>query len=309
MQAHGPIFIGGLSNTGKTLLRLSLSSHPNVAMTRRTYMWTRFYGRFGPLVQPDNFERCLNALLQLKDVRVLEPDVDRIRNEFWHGEPTYGRLFALLHEQFAERIGKSRWGEQEGRIEHFAEQLFAAYPSAKVIHMIRDPRRRFEDTLLDSPPRMRPGQVAVETRRWVDSARQARRNREMYPAGYTVFRYEELISQPEGALRRICSFIEEDYSPAMITHEGAFRFGRPTGEITETAPGSRPGSRSSAKPPVLSPRELALLQSLAGREMAAWDYAPEPVRLSPAERMLYYAFDWPCGVVRMTTAARPGTDI
>jgi hypothetical protein len=60
-----PIFIGGLDNSGKTHLRLALSSHPEIAMTRRSYMWTRIYNRYGDLRQPENFERCLNALLSL----------------------------------------------------------------------------------------------------------------------------------------------------------------------------------------------------------------------------------------------------
>ena len=48
----GPIFVGGLDRSGKTLLRLALSSHPNIAMTRRTYTWTEVYQRYGDLGLP-----------------------------------------------------------------------------------------------------------------------------------------------------------------------------------------------------------------------------------------------------------------
>src|SRR5690554_3292259 len=99
---QSPIFIGGLDNSGKTHLRLALSAHPDIAMTRRSYMWTRVYQRYGDLRERENFERCLQALMSRKDVRALQPDVDRIRREFWAGEPTYGRLFALIHEHYAE---------------------------------------------------------------------------------------------------------------------------------------------------------------------------------------------------------------
>ena len=53
----GPIFIGGLSFSGKTTLRLMLSSHPVIVLSRRTYMWQRFYGRYGDLRRPENLER------------------------------------------------------------------------------------------------------------------------------------------------------------------------------------------------------------------------------------------------------------
>ena len=34
--AQRPIFIGGLSYSGKTPLRIMLSAHPNILLTRRT---------------------------------------------------------------------------------------------------------------------------------------------------------------------------------------------------------------------------------------------------------------------------------
>ena len=143
-MSFGPIFIGGLAFSGKTQMRLMLSSHPNIAMTRRTYMWTRFFNRYGDLGHSENFERCLTALMQQKHIRVLEPDPDRIRREFWQDAPTYARLFALIHKHYAERLGKPRWGDQLGFVERFAAPIFSALPSAKMIHMIRDPRAVFE---------------------------------------------------------------------------------------------------------------------------------------------------------------------
>src|SRR5262245_50478355 len=113
----GPIFIGGLAHSGKTELGLMLSAHPNIVLTRRTYMWTRFYNRYGDLNRSDNFERCLTAMLRHKYMQVLEPDPERIRQEFWQGPPTYTRLFALFQEHYAERVGKPRWADQLGFIE------------------------------------------------------------------------------------------------------------------------------------------------------------------------------------------------
>ena len=134
-----PIFIGGLDRSGKTLLRLSLSCHPHIALVRRTNTWTEVYDRYGSLARPENLERCLAALLANRHVAALQLDMDRLRCEFRQGEPSYGRLFALLHGQYAERWGKRRWGEQLAFVEHYAEPLFASYPEARIIHMLRDP--------------------------------------------------------------------------------------------------------------------------------------------------------------------------
>ena len=105
-------------------------------------MWPRYYGRYGDLGRPEQLERCLADMLKSKHIRALEPDPARIRQEFRQGEPTYGRLFALFQEHFAERQGKARWGDQLGFVERYVDPIFAAYPEARLIHMIRDQRER-----------------------------------------------------------------------------------------------------------------------------------------------------------------------
>jgi hypothetical protein len=294
-----PIFVGGLDNSGKTHLRLALSSHPNIAMTRRSYMWTRTYNRYGNLGHQENFERCLKALLNRKDVQTLQPDPERIRREFSQGEPTYGRLFAVLHEHFAERLGKSRWGEQEAGIEQYADEIFAAYPSARIIHMLRDPRNRFEEMLRTTPPKVRLGRVGINTADWLQSARLAKRNHLYYPGRYMVLAYERLISNPEDTLREVCAFIGEEYVPAMLTLDGAISFGGGigTGSSSELETGivefRLDGSRA------LSPREMAFIQVFARKEMTEMGYASQRVRFSPSEALLYYSLDWPFSLMRV----------
>jgi len=297
---NSPIFIGGLDNSGKTLLRLSLSSHPNIAMTRRTYMWTRVYNRYGDLRQRENFEACLSGMLGRKDVRALRPDPERIRREFWQGEPTYGRLFAILHEHFAEQLAKPRWGEQEGSLEQYVDEIFAAYPFARVIHMVRDPRNRYEEMLLTTPPKLRLGRVGVNTTDWLRSVRLARRNEQKYPATYRVFRYEDLLSHPEETLRRVCEFIGEDFVPAMITLDGAIRFGSRGDAAAAAEEWKTDGVEfHPATAQAVSRREAVFMQAIAHHEMAVWGYTSHRIRLSAAEALLYYGIDWPFSIMRM----------
>jgi hypothetical protein len=293
-----PIFIGGLDNSGKTHLRLALSSHPNIAMTRRTYMWTRVYNRYGDLAHWENFERCLSALLERKDVRLLQPDVERIRREFWLGAPTYGRLFALMHEHFAEHLGKTRWGEQEAGIEAYAAEIFTAYPSAKIIHMLRDPRNRYDEMLGSTPPKVRLGRVGVNTADWLQSAHLAEFNHQRFPEKYMVLAYEKLVSQPETTLREICAFIGEQYAPAMLMLDGAISFGsgKEAGTSSELQTGVVDFHLDGLQ--AVSRREVAFMQAFARKEMLRRGYAALKVRLSPREALLYYGMDVPLSLVR-----------
>lgn len=268
-------------------------------MTRRSYMWTRIYNRYGDLSQPENFERCLKALLSRKDVRTLQPDLERIRREFTQGEPTYGRLFALLHEHYAERLGKSRWGEQEAGIEQYADDVFAAYPSAKIIHMLRDPRNRYDEMLRTTPPKVRMGRVGVNTADWLQSARVARHHQQSYPNNYLVLAYESLVTKPEDTLRKVCSFINVDYVPAMLTLEGAVSFGEgnKTGTSSELETGVVEFRLDGSQ--TVSPREVAFMQTLARKEMMERGYTEERIQFSASEALLYYGLDWPLGLMRV----------
>jgi len=298
---RGPIFVGGLDHSGKTLMRLSLSSHPNIAMTRRTYMWRRFYNRYGDLSRPANFERCLAAMLRYRHIRFLQPDPERLRREFRQGEPAYARLFALFQEHYTERLGKPRWGEQLGLVERYADLIFAAYPTAKMVHLIRDPRDRYTASLVSSRPRIRLGKVGEATAGWLYSARLAKRNRQCYPERYLILHCEALISRREETLRRVCAFLNEDFVPAMLTLEGAIRFG----EAGDKKPNEKldwdsvAAALSQRTRQLMSKREMAFMQAFAGRDMEAYGYELEPIRLSLGDRLWFYFGDWPANIARM----------
>jgi hypothetical protein len=212
LSEGGPIFIGGLAHSGKSALRTAIGAHPHIAMTRRSYLW-RFYGRFGDLDHSGNLERCLSTMLRDRAVRSLNPDGDRIRAEFLQGPASYARLFGLFHQHHAELLGKPRWGEQIRLIEHFADPIFAAFPTARIIHMTRDPRTTHPGrTAADRPPF---GRVGWETASWLSSARMARRNRARYPDRYAVLQYEAFADRPVETLREVCDLIQEEYVDAM----------------------------------------------------------------------------------------------
>ncbi|HEY0605030.1 MAG TPA: sulfotransferase [Herpetosiphonaceae bacterium] len=293
---HGPIFVGGADRSGKTLMRLSLSAHPDIAMTRRTYMWTYFYGRYGDLSQRENFNRCLAAMLQHAPMQVLQPHPERIRREFGQGEPTYARLFALFHGHYAQRLGKRRWGEQVGAIEGYADQILAAYPNARLIHMIRDPRERFSK--IRASARADKSPVGSAAARWRHSVRLARANLRRYPDCYLVVRYESLIADREATLREVCDFLGEEFIPGMVTLENAMRFSDdPRLDRVTDVPESI-GAANVEPSSAVSRRELAFMQSYAGQEMLAYGYSMGSLRLSLKDRLVLALVDWPTNMAR-----------
>jgi hypothetical protein len=295
---HGPVFIAGIERSGTSLIYALLASHPNIAMTRRTNLWAFFYKRFGDLSQPENLERCLDAMKHYKRLLVLNPDYDRLRQEFQQGEPTYPRLFELMEQHHTERLGKSRWGDKSLNTERYVDDIFAAYPNAKMIHMIRDPRDRYASAL--TRWKNMKGKVGAGTAMWLSSMSMANHNHQRYPDRYKILRYETLASQPEETLRMLCTFIGEEYTPAMLSMKGAENFN----ESGNSSYGQFEPGRISTKSigrfrKVLSKHEVAFIQTYTRRDMLPNDYELEPLNFSLRDNLSFYCAAWPANLARM----------
>lgn len=300
MSETGPIFIGGLDRCGKTTLRAFLQSHPNISIPAvGSNMWTYFYGQYGDLSRAENFERCLKDMLHYKHVKFLEPDVERIRREFLGGEPTYARLFALFQMQHAEREGKPRWGDQTGVIERYADQIFAAYPDAKMLHMIRDPRDRYAGSLALWPNGKARAGGAVA--RWIYTTILAKRNINKYSGRYMTVKFEDMVYETERTIREVCAFLGEEFDPEMLDMPGAPEHRDKLIRRSHGNPEKSP----------LSPQyigiflknvpmdEIAFMQSVAGRSLRHFGYVIESIPFSLKGHLRYLFLVWPLNFVRL----------
>jgi hypothetical protein len=298
--SDGPVYVGGLDRSGKTTMAAFLSSHPRIAIPPvGSNMETYFLDRFGDLRHPDNLERCLATMLRYSHIRALGTDPDELRARFSEGPPTYERLFSLFLRQYAEHLGKPRWGAQTGLIEAYADRLFRAFPGAKVVHMVRDPRDRYEASRALWPDGR--GEAGGATARWRYSTGLAEKNRRRHPDGYLVVRFEDLVWDPERALREVCAFLDESFTPSMLGMEGA-----PDRRARLRERAERVGGRGLLSEAYVGryrgrvpPADLAFLQLHAGRRMAAFGYRADPIALSPADRARFVLRRWPSQAARM----------
>lgn len=204
-----PVFIGGVAGSGKTRLGSLLGRHPNVAVTRKTYFWRRLYGRFGDMTLEENRSRCCEAVVASDGFLRLGLDPDAVRAEVVARAPaTYGELFGTVHQLYADKAGKSRWCDQLGLVEVYADPIYESFPDAKVIHLVCDPRApRFVE--------QRPWRVGWAVGKWLTSAELAERNRLRYPGNYLVLRFEAFQQNEEETMRQVCGFLDESYDEAI----------------------------------------------------------------------------------------------
>jgi O-antigen/teichoic acid export membrane protein len=321
--APGPVYVGGLDRSGKTTLAAFLTSHPNIDIPDAgSNLWTYFYGRFGDLAQPANLEQCLDLMLRYRHVVSLDPDPDRIRREFAAGPPTYARLFSLVHAHHAEREGKPRWGTQTGLVERYADEIFAAYPGVRIIHMVRDPRDRYEVSRALWPHGK--GQAGGATARWIYSMRLAQQHLRRHPGGYLVVRFEDLVLRTDDTLRQVCHFLGETFHPEMLGMPSApDRRARLASRLAASPTAMRGDPMpvvGSVLPPVtpqplphpplsgafvgrfrdhVAAGDVAFIQLHAGRLMRAYGYAPVPLSWGARDWARFVTRTWPGQAGRM----------
>jgi hypothetical protein len=230
---------------------------------------------------------------------LINNDSECIRKKFREDEPTYGRLFALFLEYYAERLGKPRWGDQSQNIELYANTILTDHPIAKIIHMIRDPRDRY--TCLDvvrqrRGERKKIGNFQRQIREWQNSVCLAERSRERYPDRYKIVRYETLVSQPRETLHDVCTFLDEADIPAPLLAKALRGFrndnDKPKGDGVST-------DYVGCFRKLMPEREIAFIQMHAKRAMSTYNYDLEPVQLSLKDHVLLHFIDWPVYSARL----------
>lgn len=212
-----PIILGS-PRSGTTLLRLMLDAHPALAIPPET----------GFLLLPaaDDAESFLRALTSYPADSPgwadygLSADGLRARLD---ALPTFAMAsgFRLFYRMYAERFGKSRWGDKTPIYTRHMPALERLLPEAHFIHLIRDGR----DAALSLRRQwFSPGaDIETQARYWHDNVSSARAQSSVV-RNYLEVRYEDLVRAPATQLRRICDFIAIDYDAHMLRyHEGATR--------------------------------------------------------------------------------------
>ncbi len=297
MAQKGPFFLAGVDRSGIGLLGELLELHPNIAVTRRINFWSFYYNRYGDLSNPQNLERCLVDMMQYTRIQRLQPQPDRLRHDFLNGEHSYARLFALLEEQNMKRLGKSRWADKSLNSERYADTILSAFPTAKMVHIIRDPRDRYASHLTHRGRRQ--GKVGGGAALWLWSARLAERNLRKYPARYKVVLYESLVAQPEPFLHDICDFIGEDYSLEMLMVETAAQSDSGQESVTERVPRSIWSTSVGRYRQTLSKRDVAFIQVVTREKMVHYGYSLEPQQLTGSAKVTFYIKHFPVNLLRM----------
>jgi hypothetical protein len=178
------------------------------------------------------------------------------------------------HERYTRHFGKSIWGQKTPRFIRYGDLLKHYYPEAKFVHVIRDPRA-VTSSLIRSNVHYSNAYYAA--RRWLRDVNSGLALQRKYPEDVFNLRYEDLVSAPADWLRQICAFLQVDFEPALLTfhQRGTAEYGKYYERIHAKLNEPPDPSRVEAWRKHLTPRQVALVESICGDTMRAFGYEPE----------------------------------
>jgi hypothetical protein len=289
---HGPIFIVGAPRSGTTLLQYMLRAHPRISLpTGESHFFIPLLRRaaeFGDLSRPEALRAVLRAM-HARSADFLETDLHGLRFDVPAlagkladaGCATMPAVIAGLFELNAAGEGKARWGDKTPYYVLHMTRLKAAFPDAQFVHLIRD-GRDVALSLFDRRDDFRVYNSYFAGKYWQMYLEQGREQGRCLPAdAYHELRYEELIVDPEAALRQLCAFLGEDFCEELLRYKRA-------GEAGKTPLVSQPLRADNAEKwrQGMSTRQLRLFEAAAGRTLRDLGYPlatsaqalPKPLR-------------------------------
>jgi hypothetical protein len=279
-----PIFLVGCPRSGTTLLSSILHAHPNIAMPPETRFLLPAYAhrqKYGDLSDAANRRKLAEAITgKGSDFGDLKLDRARIIEQIVAAPPTLGTAFATIWMEFARARGASRWGEKRPAYWSDMDVIFRLFPTAQVIHLVRDPRAVVA-SLQKVPWYKRPVPDAAAL--WIQADRELRKVGRAQPGdSYHRLRYEDLMADPEGRLRALCAYLGEDFADDMLDHAGAASDIVPKRKTWHTNV-HKPidASRVDAWQGVLAPSEAGLIELLGRLAMHRNGYRPSEVSRHP----------------------------
>jgi hypothetical protein len=299
-------FVVGVGRSGTTLLRMMLDAHPELAVPPETHFVNDL------LIAGEKIRMSPERL-----VKTVVHDRHRRWGDFGIDEEAYlERLQAIprlnatdavraFYELYAKQFGKSRWGDKTPDYVKRVRRIGRALPESRFIHVIRDGRdvalshnKRIQRRGEKSRPPVPAGEMA---RRWRKRIEKSRYDAESVGDRYIEIRYEDLVTDTEPTLRRVCELIEIDFAPEMLDyHERAeerlqeMARDLPAGQGRPRRPGEeRLQAHALLKEPPqkervatwkdeMSPEDVAEFEEIAGPLLKELDYettsAPTPLQ-------------------------------
>lgn len=217
------VFVAGRGRSGSSLLLRLFDGHPEVfAIPRESRLFTEVAPQLRESGDRQAAEACL--ISRFADFRAQDRQMaaaDRIRLGMATVDPGSAdlprELFRISLEALAaaqDPGGAKCFLEKTPKNEEHLDEIFALFPRARVIQLVRDPRAVYLSNKRSDAFRMTPEFAAQQ---WVKSIRRILRHVVKFGVRdqIMVVRYEDLVASPQPTLQAVCDFIGVGFDAAL----------------------------------------------------------------------------------------------
>jgi hypothetical protein len=301
------IFVVGPSRSGTSMMRAILNGHSSVALAGETHYFDDLRVKLGDAARrpldPDQRERCEDYFLRLShrpyghggDPAQATIDRAELRARAAALGGTGDAHFEAYCRMVAERDGASIWGDKTPRHIFRIGEILGAYPAAKVVAMVRDPRsvvlsyrdwknqggfdferdpEHLETVRRDNERARRSYNPLVLSLLWRSQLQAAVSAADRFgPGRVRIVRYEDVVGDFERTIGGLAGWLGLPYEASMADVpmlNSSFNRFEPTAGVSSQ---SLERWRTA-----LDRDEIGLIQSACGRLAARHGYEPEPVR-------------------------------
>lgn len=217
LQLDTPIFIGGASSSGNTLLAKMFSRHPHIFCGHEMALFNKrqIFGDFRDVKRklPTWIRRGLPTDGYSQYFKVIPPMENRLftkdaLRECVSKADSLRALVDLVQTHCLSQTGKSIFAEKTPSDVYCFRQLAELYPRCLLVHVVRDGR----DVVCSL---MKRGfDVFEATSIWLYNVACGIGCRDL--PNYIEVRYEELVRDPQIVLRPICERVAVSFDPCML---------------------------------------------------------------------------------------------
>jgi hypothetical protein len=312
MSVNPYLFAVGCPRSGTTLLQRMLDHHPMLTVSNDTHFIPLVIEDVEIDVDPPLTSALVDRVLTYRRFHRLGLPA-AVVHAAAVSAPTYSTFVSALYSELGRQHRKPLAGEKTPDYVKYLPRLHTLFPWVRTIHIIRDGR----DVALSALEWARDGKgpsklelwptepVAVCALWWQWQVGMGRRDgMSLGPTRYREVAYEDLIAEPEAALRELAEFLELPFAPEMLAYyEGKVQYNLHLSAKSAWLPPTR-GLRDWRTH--LKSRDLQLFEALAGDLLSRLGYerGADTISAEVAELAERYRTWWEADRARRLAKAR-----
>lgn len=285
-----PIFIIGTERSGTNLLRVILNSHSNIVIPHPPHIMKNFFkleGLYRDLAKDRNFKKLINDAVCMVNLHHYPWQIRMDKEKIFRSakERNLINVFFEIYNQYLEKSNKKRWGCKSTFMINHVALVRRYYPEAQFIYMVRDGRDvavSAKKTIFNHYSVYYVAQLWKKEQQtgiyWLNK---------LSEEDILLLKYEDLLNDPQGQIRSLCSFLKEPYEAGLLNFF----------DTSEAKEGGRlnPAWENTSKQIIknnynkfrseLSGKEVELFEAIAAQELDRFSYKlTRPFFLSESAR-------------------------